>query len=76
MTIPFEPESARVNTFSTPWKVGNVLGTFQSFLKSMPSGGIPSNAETLSVFSSRLKIVFEYDNVILYQVLFSRQHNK
>ena len=62
MTIPFEPESARVNTFSTPWKVGNVLGTFQSFLKSMPSGGIPSNAETLSVFSSRLKLFL---NVIL-----------
>ena len=68
MTIPFEPESARVNTFSTPWKVGNVLGTFQSFLKSMPSGGIPSNAETLSVFSSRLKIVFKCNNGILYQI--------
>ena len=71
MTIPFEPESARVNTFSTPWKVGYVLGTFQSFLKSMPSGGIPSNAETLSVFSSRLKIVFEYNNGILYQISIS-----
>ena len=59
MTIPFEPESARVNTFSTPWKVGNVLGTFQSFIKSMPSGGVPSNAKTLSIFRSRLKVMLE-----------------
>ena len=71
MTIPFEPESARVNAFSTPWKVGNVLGTFQSFLKSMPCGGIPSNAETLSVFSSRLEIVFECNFGIWYQLSIS-----
>ena len=66
MTIPFEPESARVNTFSTPWKVGNILGTFQSFIKSMPSGGVPSNAKTLSVFRSRLKIMFECNFGIFY----------